>query len=143
MTRLRKSNPLPAARSMLSQRFEAWRTRAVDAELCPVRDVLNAIGDKWTTLIVMVLATEPQRFSEIRRAIPDISKRMLTQTLRNLERDGMLTREVFPTKPPSVQYRLTPLGQSLLDPLAHLVLWAESTHAEIKSARRRYDRLEK
>ncbi len=143
MTRLRSGNPPEAARSTLSQRFDAWRTRALDAELCPVRDVLNAIGDKWTTLIVMALAAEPQRFSEIRRAIPDISKRMLTQTLRNLERDGMLAREVFPTKPPSVRYRLTPLGQSLLDPLAHLVLWAESTHAEIKSARRRYDRLAK
>ncbi len=141
MTRLRKSNPLPAARSMLSRRFEAWRAQTLDAEHCPVRDVLNAIGDKWTTLIVMVLAAEPQRFSEIQRAIPDISKRMLTQTLRDLERDGMLTRKVFPTKPPSVQYRLTALGQSLLDPLAHLVLWAESTHAEIKSARRSYDRL--
>jgi DNA-binding HxlR family transcriptional regulator len=141
VTRLRKSNPLPAAGSLLSQRFEAWRAQTLDADLCPVRDVLNALGDKWTTLIVMVLAIEPQRFSAIQRAIPDISKRMLTQTLRDLERDGMLTREVFPTKPPSVQYRLTALGQSLLDPLAHLLQWAESTHAEIKSARRSYDRL--
>ena len=141
MTKLRRGNPLPMGQSTLAHRFDTWRAQAFDAELCPVRDVLNAIGDKWTTLMMAALAAEPQRFSEIQRAIPDISKRMLTQTLRDLERNGMLTRKVFPTKPPSVQYRLTTLGQSLLDPLAHLVLWAESTHAQIKSARSSYDRL--
>ena len=71
--------------------------------------------------MIMTLATRPQRFSELRRAIRDISKRMLTQTLRDLERDGLITRHVFPTKPPSVEYRLAPLGQSLLEPMANLI----------------------
>ncbi|WP_241767825.1 winged helix-turn-helix transcriptional regulator, partial [Tanticharoenia sakaeratensis] len=67
---------------------------------CPVRDVLDRIGDKWSTLILMALADGPQRFSAVRRAVPDISKQMLTQTFRDLERDGLITRTVFPTKPP-------------------------------------------
>ena len=79
-----------------------------------MRDVLDRIGDKWSTLILSTLARGPQRFSAVRRAIPDISKRMLTQTFRDLERDGLITRTVFPTKPPSVEYRLTPLGESIL-----------------------------
>ncbi len=82
---------------------------------------------------------QPRRFIELRRSIPDISKRMLTQTLRNLERDGLLSRHVFPTRPPSVENRITPLGESLLDPVAHLVAWAERTHAEIREARSRFD----
>jgi DNA-binding HxlR family transcriptional regulator len=105
----------------------------------PVRDVLDHLGNKWSTLMIISLAEGPRRFSELRRAIPDISKRMLTQTLRDLERDGMITRHVFPTKPPSVEYRLAPLGQSLLDPLAGLVDWAERTHADIRLARARFD----
>ena len=75
--------------------------------------------------MIMTLATRPQRFSELHRAIRDISKRMLTQTLRDLERDGLITRHVFPTKPPSVEYCLSPLGQSLLDPMASLIDWAD------------------
>ncbi len=101
--------------------FTQWRAtdpRPVD---CPIRDVLDRIGDKWSMLMVMALAAKPHRFGEMRRAIPDISKRMLTQTLRDLERDGLVTRHVFPTKPPSVEYRLAPLGRSLLEPLAQLI----------------------
>jgi DNA-binding HxlR family transcriptional regulator len=94
---------------------------------------------KWTVLILIVLGAKPRRFSEIHRAVPDISKRMLTQTLRDLERDGMVTRHVFPTKPPSVEYRLSPLGVSVLDPLAGLVEWAESNHARIQAARVQFD----
>jgi DNA-binding HxlR family transcriptional regulator len=77
---------------------------------CPVRDVLDRIGDKWSTLILVTLANGPHRFSAVQHAIPDISKRMLTQTFRDLERDGLIARTVFPTRPPSVEYRLTPLG---------------------------------
>ena len=110
---------------------------AVDG--CPVREILGQLGDKWTTLIVIALADRPRRFSDIRRAVPDISKRMLTQTLRNLERDGLLTRHVFPTKPPSVEYRLSPLGHSLLEPLAALVAWSEQTRDDIREARARFD----
>jgi DNA-binding HxlR family transcriptional regulator len=141
VTKLPGGNPASSGRSTLIRHFNARRGLGLDIDLCPVRNVLDTISDKWTTLIVMALAAEPQRFSEIQRAVPDISKRMLTQTLRDLERNGMLTRTVFPTKPPSVEYGLTVLGQSLLDPLAQLVLWAESTHADINSARNRYDRL--
>jgi len=106
---------------------------------CPVRDVLDRIGDKWSTLILVTLANGPLRFSAVQRAIPDISKRMLTQTFRDLERDGLIARQVFPTKPPSVEYRLTPLGETVLEPLAVLVQWADRSHAAIKNARLAYD----
>lgn len=106
---------------------------------CPVRDVLDRIGDKWSTLILGTLADGPRRFSAVQRAIPDISKRMLTQTLRDLERDGLIARTVFPTKPPSVEYCLTPLGETILEPLTVLVQWADRNHAAIKNARLAYD----
>ncbi len=109
------------------------------AQLCPVRDVLDQIGDRWTMLVVMALAAKPHRFSELGRAIPDISKRMLTETLRDLERNGLLTRSVFPTKPPSVEYRLSNAGQSFLVPLATLVKWADRMHATIVRSRAEYD----
>lgn len=107
---------------------------------CPVRDVLDRLGDKWSTLILGTLARRPHRFSEVMRAVPDISKRMLTQTLRELERDGLVARAVFPTKPPSVEYRLTPLGATILEPLAELVAWADRSHAAITAARATFDR---
>lgn len=106
---------------------------------CPVRDVLDRIGDKWSTLTLITLADGPLRFSVLSRAIPDISKRMMTQTLRDLERDGLVARTVFPTKPPSVDYRLTPLGETILEPLAVLVRWADRSQAAIKDARSAYD----
>jgi DNA-binding HxlR family transcriptional regulator len=84
-------------------------------------------------------STRPQRFSELHRAIRDISKRMLTQTLRDLERDGLITRHVFPTKPPSVEYCLSSLGQSLLDPMASLIDWADRRYSDIHAARVRFD----
>lgn len=126
-------------RATLIARFAQWQDFELDPGRCPVRDVLDHVGDKWTTLIVIILATKPHRFSDIRRAIPDISKRMLTQSLRGLERDGMITRRVFPTKPPSVEYSLSTLGISMLEPLATLVEWAENNHAGIRSARERFD----
>lgn len=108
---------------------------------CPVRGVLDRIGDKWSTLILGTLANGPHRFSALLRVIPDISKRMLTQTLRDLERDGLIARAVFPTKPPSVEYRLTPLGETILEPLACLVQWADRSHAAIRNAREIFDNL--
>jgi DNA-binding HxlR family transcriptional regulator len=108
---------------------------ATDWSRCPVRDVLDRIGGKWTTLIVMILATRPHRFGELRRAVPDISQRMLTQTLRDLQRDGLISRHVFPTLPPSVEYRMTPLGRSLVRPLLGLVRWAARNHEAIRTAR--------
>ncbi|MBZ2188246.1 helix-turn-helix transcriptional regulator [Alcanivorax sp. JB21] len=87
----------------------------------------------------MTLAEQPRRFSQVQRRVPDISKRMLTQTLRQLERDGLAFREVFPTKPPSVEYQLSPLGESLLGPLSQLVDWAEAAHDNIRQARSAFD----
>lgn len=129
-----------AAAGVAADRFVAeWQPLRSSGKDCPVRDVLDRIGDKWSSLIVGTLAAGPHRFSAIQRAIPDISKRMLTQTLRDLERDGLVSREVFPTKPPSVEYRLTPLGVTILEPLAFLVRWADDNHAAINSARRAFD----
>jgi len=98
------------------------------------------MGDKWTMLVVLVLTERPHRFSEIRRAIPDVSKRMLTQSLRDLERDGLVARTVFPTNPPSVEYELTGLGESLLEPLGVLVAWADVSMPAIAKARAGFDR---
>lgn len=106
---------------------------------CPVRDVIDNIGGKWNTLMILALADGPMRFSALRRLIPDISQRMLTQTLRDLQRDGYIGREVFPTQPPSVEYRLTPLGQSFLVLVKGLVEWSKAHHEAIRAARAEYD----
>ena len=119
--------------------FDVWQDVGFNAAACPVRNVLDRIGDKWTLLALVALASRPRRFSELHRAIPDISKRMLTQTLRELERDGLADRQVFPTKPPKVQYSLSPLGLSVLSPLAALVRWAEDSYPAIRDARQRFD----
>ncbi len=116
-----------------------WPSSGLDPAACPIRNVLDRIGDKWTMLTLAVLAAAPRRFNELHRLIPDISKRMLTQTLRGLERDGLATRHVFPTKPPSVEYRLSPLGRSVLVPLAGLIEWADQNDAAIRQARTRFD----
>ena len=132
--------PRPVAESPpLGALFDAWRDAGFDAAACPVRNVLDRVGDKWTMLALVALASRPRRFSELHRAIPDISKRMLTQTLRELERDGLADRQVFPTKPPKVQYSLSPLGLSVLKPLAALVGWAEDSYPAIREARQRFD----
>ena len=138
MTGLRAHN-LRLAHENLAERFAAWSSMDFNATRCPVRGILDHLGDKWTTLIVIVLALKPHRFSEIRRAIPDISKRMLTQTLRDLERDGLIARRVFPTKPPSVDYRLTELGETLLEPLVALIAWAENSQDKIAASRTAFD----
>ena len=110
-----------------------------DAGNCPVRDVINQISGKWSTLLLQALAGRPYRFGELRRLVSDISQRMLTQTLRELQRDGYIDREVFPTKPPSVEYRMTELGMSLFLPLSQVLEWAEANHAAVKAARVRFD----
>ncbi|MDQ0135787.1 DNA-binding HxlR family transcriptional regulator [Neorhizobium galegae] len=113
-----------------------------DMDNCPVRDVLDRIAGKWSTLLLGALARQPYRFGELRRLVPDISQRMLTQTLRDLQRDGYIEREVFPTKPPSVEYRMTDLGRSLFEPLSKVLLWAEVNHPSVKAARVKYDESE-
>lgn len=108
------------------------------AELCPIRDVLDRIGDRWSLLVLLHLTQGTQRFSVLKRAVGDISQRMLAQTLRTLEQEGFVTRHVHPTVPPKVEYTLTPLGHSLIEHLAPLVSWAEDHHQAIKMARKAY-----
>jgi DNA-binding HxlR family transcriptional regulator len=104
-----------------------------------VSRVLARVGDKWTVLIVMLLVERPRRFNEIRRAVDGISQRMLTLTLRNLERDGLVVRTVTPTVPPRVDYALTGLGRSLAAPVQALGMWAFEHLPELAAARRAYD----
>jgi DNA-binding HxlR family transcriptional regulator len=104
-----------------------------------VSEVLSRVGDKWTVLVVSTLGDGPKRFNEMRKALGSISQRMLTLTLRALERDGLVTRTVFPTIPPRVDYELTKLGRSLLDPVSELGLWARRNRAAIQDARHRFD----
>ena len=106
---------------------------------CPIRDVLDRVGDKWSALIVKSLTAGPMRFGVLRREIEDISQRMLTETLRNLQRDGLISRTVYPTTPPSVEYALTPLGVSLQGALSVLAGWSARHHDDIRQARRAFD----
>jgi DNA-binding HxlR family transcriptional regulator len=107
---------------------------------CPaVREVLNRVGDKWSVLVVALLGDGRKRFGELRRAIEGISQRMLTLTLKGLERDGLVTRTVYPTIPPRVEYELTKLGRSLLTPITGLSDWAGRNRERIQAARDRYD----
>src|ERR1700720_3173885 len=105
-----------------------------------VSDVLARIGDKWSVLAVSRLGEGPRRFNELRRSIGGISQRMLTLTLRGLERDGLVTRTVFPTIPPRVDYELTDLGRGLWQPVEALGKWAADHQSEIEDARARFDR---
>ena len=104
-----------------------------------VSDVLARIGDKWSVLVVTRLGAGPLRFNELRRSIGSISQRMLTLTLRGLERDGLVTRTVFPTIPPRVDYELTPLGRDLLVPVSALGEWAIRNQGKIAHAREQFD----
>lgn len=125
------------AHAALGAKFEGWMTLGLDETRCPVRSLLDQIGDRWSMLLLSALAGGPKRFSVLARAVPDISKRMLTQTLRTLEQDGFVHREVKPTVPPSVTYSLTPLGKSFAGPLLGLVEWAEANFPAVLEARGR------
>ncbi len=105
-----------------------------------ISEILARVGDKWTILVVGVLGNGTKRFNEIRRELGSISQRMLTLTLRGLERDGLVTRTVFPTVPPKVEYELTKLGRSLLDPVNALGAWVRKHRPSIQAARDQFDR---
>jgi DNA-binding HxlR family transcriptional regulator len=110
------------------------------AEECRgISEVLARIGDKWSVLVVSALGGGPKRFNELRRGLGSISQRMLTLTLRGLERDGLVKRTVFPTIPPRVDYELTPLGRSLLEPVTELSNWARQNRDAMEAARERFD----
>src|ERR1044072_8119639 len=104
-----------------------------------ISTLLSRIGDKWTVLVVQTLGEGPKRFNELRREIPSVSQRMLTLTLRNLERDGLVNRTVTPTIPPRVDYELTELGNSLQKPICGLATWALDNVGSIHEAQARYD----
>ena len=106
---------------------------------CPTRQVLDFIGDKWTTLIVVLLEERPKRFSELQLSIHGISQKMLSQTLRNLERDGLVKRTMYPEIPPRVEYKLTPLGETLLGPISAILQWSYDHISEVNAAQERYD----
>ena len=106
---------------------------------CPSRQVLDRIGDTWSVLIVGALASGPRRYSELAARIQGISPKMLTQTLRGLERDGLISRTVFPVVPPRVDYALTDLGRSLLGLVSALEAWAEAHISDVARARATYD----
>jgi len=109
------------------------------AENCPLRNVLGQLGRKWPSLILCHLSFGSHRFSELRGAIPDISQRMLSQSLKELERDGLITRETQNTVPPRVDYTLTPLGESYIGPLQALLSWGAKYQGRIGVIRRAYD----
>lgn len=119
--------------------METFRPNVYD-ESCPTRHVLDLIGDKWAALIVGLLEEQPQRFGALHRQIGGISQKMLTQTLRRLERDGLVQRRVYAEVPPRVEYALTPLGQTLCTPLGVLRTWAEANIIAVQAAQQRYDR---
>ena len=106
---------------------------------CPTRHALDRIADKYTVLVMIFLQDAPRRFSELQRMITGISQKMLTQTLRSLERDGLLTRTIYPEVPPRVEYALTPLGETLIEPLAALRHWAEAHIEAVVVAQEGYD----
>ena len=122
-----------------TQVTERPRLHPESADCRAVSAVLARVGDKWSVLVIMLLGEGPRRFNEIKRMVGGISQRMLTLTLRGLERDGLVTRTVFATVPPRVDYELTPLGRSLGEPVAALGLWARTHQVDIAAAQRRFD----
>ena len=116
-----------------------WLDQARRAGACEARRTLDLIGDKWSVLVIGLLGMRSRRFSELKREIDGISQRMLTLTLRQLERDGLVSRTVFPVVPPRVDYELTTLGSTLLDTIQSLIEWVIAHHDELGEARARYD----
>jgi DNA-binding HxlR family transcriptional regulator len=110
-----------------------------EPSMCRARQVLQRVGDKWSMSVIDLLGQGTMRFSELHRSIDGITARMLTVTLRGLERDGIVTRTIHPVIPPRVEYDLTPMGQTLLNPIGQLVAWADNHLPEISAAQAAYD----
>jgi DNA-binding HxlR family transcriptional regulator len=117
----------------------ATRPDPARIDTCRARDVLDRIGDKWSVYVISLLGDGPRRFTDLLRTIDGVSQRMLTVTLRGLERDGIVTRKVYPVVPPRVDYDLTPTGHTLLATVRQLVEWADAHTGDIDAARARYD----
>ncbi len=130
--------PIHEAAKKLNETYSAWRAQADPLGSHPARSVLDRVSDKWSLVILITLALRPYRFGELKREIPKISQRMLTETLSGLQCDGLINRTVYPTKPPSVEYSLTPLGESLMIPLWEMVRWANIHSNKIQIAREHF-----
>lgn len=125
---------------MVTSRTLSGPCRAWPAESGFIREVLDRIGDKWTVLVISTLGGKPLRYSDLQASIPGISQRMLTVTLKALERDGLLTRTAFPEVPPRVVYELTELGSSLLDAVLPMAAWAATHHEDVAASRAVHER---
>jgi DNA-binding HxlR family transcriptional regulator len=125
---------------MVTKYFKVTMKPNIYDPKCPTRVVLDRIGDKWTALVVLVLLDGPLRFGQVRSAIGGVAPKVLTQTLRRLERDGIVTRRAFVEIPPRVEYELTQLGRSLEKPIREIASWAEGNLTRIERARKLYDR---
>lgn len=135
--------PSREAGKKLSKIYCTWKDQHASRDIYPIGVAMEHISNKWSTHIIINLSEFPLRFGELKRAIPDISQRVLAQTLRDLERDGLVNRVVYPTNPPSVEYSLTILGQSLLVPLWYLADWANSNYQVVLGSRERFKRTKK
>ncbi|MDN5724393.1 MAG: helix-turn-helix transcriptional regulator [Propionibacteriales bacterium] len=120
-------------RQVAKQEYDAYLAQ------CPSRRLLDRISDKWVSLVICALGERSHRYSELSTHLPGVSQKMLTQTLRNLERDGIVTRTVTPSVPVRVDYALTDLGRSLLEPIRHVKAWAEHNMPAVDAAREAYD----
>jgi DNA-binding HxlR family transcriptional regulator len=130
-----------ATRTAAERRLEAKADYDAYLASCPSRQLLATLSDKWVTLVVCALGERDHRYSELSTRLAGVSQKMLTQTLRSLERDGLVDRAVTASVPPRVDYSLTALGRSLLDPIQHVKAWAERNMPAVEDARDRYDRL--
>lgn len=128
-----------ATKTAASRREEARAAYDAFLAACPTRKLLDRISDKWVSLVLVALADGPRRYNDVARAIAGVSQKMLTQTLRSLERDGLVTRTVTPAVPVRVDYELTPLGETLLPVMRSIKVWAEAHIEEVESARVAYD----
>jgi len=136
VTRLPEQNPSVVA---IARKIDGLRSQGLGLDHCPVRKIMDQIAAKWTVLILMELSQGPKRFNHLLRAVPDISRRMLTQGLRDLERNGILSRSIYDTRPPSVEYRLTPLGEQMMTPLLGLIEWISESSPSIFQAQSEFD----
>lgn len=137
-----KSNTEQTPKEFFNSQKKCDGAKGEEKGVCPLRELLSRLGDKWSVLLILTLARMPKeraRFSELKRSLPDISQRMLTATLRNLERDGLISREMFAEVPPRVEYQLTELGVSILNPMREIVNWIEGNWTTIITSREAFD----
>jgi DNA-binding HxlR family transcriptional regulator len=134
------SNKTPLRHQLTRRKSAGAHASSVYNRECPTRVVLDRLADKWTVLVIGQLAAGTMRFAELRRAVDGISQKMLTSTLRDLERDGLVKRQLYASVPPKVEYSLTALGGSLINKMQGLCLWAEEHIDQVLTARENFDK---